>query len=597
MNPLKTATVFVVLLVTPFAALGDVQSDPGRISRVTVYHGRALVTRTVSVELAAGATELVVSDLPAHILPETLHADADGPFNVLSVRYREHAVSEDTRQEVRQLDEQIKELTRAHQHTQWDLEQLNDQWANMYARLREFSVAAAGSDIARGLLVYEPLQKLTALIDQKSQEMLDRRKELTADLDDVKEQLELLKRQRQQLTAGRSRTERQALIFLDAPKKTQAQLQLSYLVSQADWTPQYNLRALSDKGQVVVEYHAVVHQSSGEDWDDISLALSTATPSLAAAPPILKPLAVNLASLAAARQAQQAEQSIPAIPGMPGSDLSKVLIGNRKERVARQRKGKGNNQFLNQLADVEQNFEFNVAGSQLRRVQKQLEQQAQTEGVTVTYNLPGRLALPSRTDQHLVRIASVPLEARFTLLATPLLTDYVYHYAEITNLSDTVLLPGPASVYRDGEFVGKSKLDLITIGQQFDAGFGIDSQVHARRELVDKKTRIQGGNRIDTFNYRLTLSNYKDQPADIRLLDRLAHSKNPAIKIDFVSAKPELSTDAEYLRTQRDQGILRWDLQAQPHATNHNALTVDYSFTMEYDKNTYIQPESSPRQQ
>jgi len=535
MNPLKTATVFVVLLVTPFAALGDVQSDPGRISRVTVYHGRALVTRTVSVELAAGATELVVSDLPAHILPETLHADADGPFNVLSVRYREHAVSEDTRQEVRQLDEQIKELTRAHQHTQWDLEQLNDQWANMYARLREFSVAAAGSDIARGLLVYEPLQKLTALIDQKSQEMLDRRKELTADLDDVN-----------------SRTERQALIFLDAPKKTQAQLQLSYLVSQADWTPQYNLRALSDKGQVVVEYHAVVHQSSGEDWDDISLALSTATPSLAAAPPILKPLAVNLASLAAARQAQQAEQSIPAIPGMPGSDLSKVLIGNRKERVARQRKGKGNNQFLNQLADVEQNFEFNVAGSQLRRVQKQLEQQAQTE---------------------------------------------VYHYAEITNLSDTVLLPGPASVYRDGEFVGKSKLDLITIGQQFDAGFGIDSQVHARRELVDKKTRIQGGNRIDTFNYRLTLSNYKDQPADIRLLDRLAHSKNPAIKIDFVSAKPELSTDAEYLRTQRDQGILRWDLQAQPHATNHNALTVDYSFTMEYDKNTYIQPESSPRQQ
>ena len=72
-------------------------------------------------------------------------------------------------------------------------------------------------------------------------------------------------------------------------------VQLSYLVNGADWSPQYNLKADPDKKLVDVEYNAVVHQSSGEDWTNAQLALSTAVPALVATPPTLEPMQITLA--------------------------------------------------------------------------------------------------------------------------------------------------------------------------------------------------------------------------------------------------------------------------------------------------------------
>jgi len=150
-------------------------------------------------------------------------------------------------------------------------------------------------------------------------------------------------------------------------------------------------------------------------------------------------------------------------------------------------------------------------------------------------------------------------------------------------------LPGQASVFRDGEFVGKSELPLVTIGEKLTAGFGIDSQVQVTHELEEKKTRIQGGNRIDTYDYRIALSNYKNTAVELQLLDRLGYTDDSSIKIELVKTEPELSKDSEYLRTARKKGILRWDLNLPPNTFDENATVVKYSFTMEYDRNMQIQ--------
>jgi uncharacterized protein (TIGR02231 family) len=160
----------------------------------------------------------------------------------------------------------------------------------------------------------------------------------------------------------------------------------------------------------------------------------------------------------------------------------------------------------------------------------------------------------------------------------------------VLNDSDTVLLPGQASMFRDGQFVGRSRLPQVTIGERFTAGFGIDSQVHVARELEDKKTRIQGGNRIDTYNYRLALSNYKDTPVELQLLDRLPYTDDASIKIELEKAEPELSAGSEYLRSARKKGILRWDMKLKPNTADQDVTVVKYSFTMEYDRNMQIEP-------
>ncbi len=569
-------TLVAIVLLTS-AAFADVQTTTGTISRVTVYRGQALVTRTLNVDLPAGTSELLVTELPEKIVSESLYATTSGDVKVLSVRFREKAVREDTREEVKKLDAQIEEVKRKQQHAAKNRENAADLW-NKFRDMWKMAVDGANVDLNRSVMQSEQIESYTNYLEAKSLEWNQKILELQDTEADLAKELELLNRKRKELDAGRSRTEREAVVFVSNKTGNKATIELSYLVNGANWTPQYNLRANPQKSNVLIEYNAVVNQTSGENWDAVGLSLSTAEPTMVSAPPVLDPMLVSLSMPA---QTQQAEQQV-----FVQLENVRQQVQSRKANI---KKGIAANFDLNELAISNQGFFFNATGQQVKEFQKQLAVVARKEGVSVTYNLPGRLSLPSRSDQQLVTIASISAKADFTLVATPILTDYVYLQAELLNDSDTILLPGQASVFRNGEFVGKSELPLVTIGEKLTAGFGIDSQVQVTRELEEKKTRIQGGNRIDTYDYRIALSNYKNTAVELQLLDRLGYTEDSSIKIELVKTEPELSKDSEYLRTARKKGILRWDLNLQPNTVDENKTIVKYSFTMEYDRNMQIQ--------
>ena len=568
----------VVIALATTAAFADAQTISGAISKVTVYRGQALVTRILNVDLPAGTSELIVTDLPAQIVPESLYAQTSGDIKVLSVRYREKAVREDTREEVKQLDARIEDVKYKLKCADRDYKYFGH-YGKMFEGLKDFTVTAAKSDLDRGLLTFEPIEKLAALIEEKSFEYHEHTTKLEDEIAQLKKELELLDRKRKQLDAGRSRTEREAVLFVSAEDKKKATIELSYLVNGANWNPQYNLRANPKQSNVLIEYNAVINQTSGENWGGVALSLSTAEPTMVSAPPILEPMLVGLSRPAPTQQAEQ-QRFV---------QLENVRQQLRSRR-ANIKMGIAANADLNEWAITNQAFVLQATGQQVEKFQEQLADIARKEGVSVTYNLPGRLSLPSRSDQQLVTIATVLAKADFTLVATPLLTDYVYLQAELLNNSDTILLPGQASVFRNGEFVGNSKLPLVTIGEKLTAGFGIDSQVQVAHELEDKKSRVQGGNRIDTYHYRIALSNYKNTSVELQLLDRLPYTEDTSIKIELVKTEPDLSKDSEYLRTARKKGILRWDLNLPPNTVDEDATIVKYSFTMEYDKNMQIQP-------
>lgn len=572
------------LLIAAGAAAGaEVPSGTGQIVRVTVYRGQALVTRRIEIELPEGNSEFVVRDLPANVISESIYAEAADQTQVLSVRYRERAVQEDTREEVKQLDRRIETVGHDLKYAQSKLEHAKQQW-QMFEQLKGFAITAAQSDLNRGLLTFDPLQSLTELIETKGRTYLEQQLELEDEIAALKQEQELLARQRTEVTAGRSRTEREAVLFLRRGPQRRVSLELSYLVRGANWQQQYNLRAQPDAGKVVVEYNAVVNQTSGEDWNGVALSLSTAEPTMVAAAPVLDPMLVVLAGPA---QVQQA-----AVQPQATFDQLRQFQQSRKAYATQ---GKAVNPKLNELAIDNQAFFFNAGQREVERYQEQMAEVLRNEGVSVTYTLPGRLTLPSRSDQQLVTIVTIVAKAEFRLVATPLLTDYVYLQADVSNASDTVLLPGSASMFRNGEFVGRSQVPQVTIGEQFTAGFGIDSQIRVHHELEKKATRIQGGNRIDTYHYRIVLSNYKDTAVDLRLLDRLPYTEDRSIKIELEEARPRLSDEAEYLRTVHKKGVLRWDLNLPAHTQDQDATAVTYRYTMEYDRNMQIQPRRSPQ--
>jgi len=88
-HPTQTLILAVVLMaIVTFVASAEVPTTTGTISKVTVYRGQALVTRDVSVDLPPGTSELIVKDLPARIVPESIYAQTLENTKVLSVRYR-----------------------------------------------------------------------------------------------------------------------------------------------------------------------------------------------------------------------------------------------------------------------------------------------------------------------------------------------------------------------------------------------------------------------------------------------------------------------------------------------------------------------------
>ncbi|ELU37420.1 hypothetical protein AG1IA_08550 [Rhizoctonia solani AG-1 IA] len=74
-----------------------------------------------------------------------------------------------------------------------------------------------------------------------------------------------------------------ASVVLSAKEACSIKLSLTYVVNGAGWKPAYELHAITDsKTQAIannatLHYHASILQTTGEDWEDVQLTLSTAS--------------------------------------------------------------------------------------------------------------------------------------------------------------------------------------------------------------------------------------------------------------------------------------------------------------------------------
>ena len=247
---------------------------------------------------------------------------------------------------------------------------------------------------------------------------------------------------------------------------------------------------------------------------------------------------------------------------------------------------------LNDVAYGLQQIEMNCDADTLAVLRGDLPNE--TDGPSLSYQLAGGVSLASRSDQQMVRILQTDMPSHFYHVAVPVLTSYVYREAELTNSSDDDLLAGPITVYLDGRFVGQSEIPTVARGQTFVVGFGADPQLRTRRELVDKKDGVQGGNRETRFEYRLVVENFAGEPAPVRVLDRLPHAENgDDIRVTLGDTSDKISDDKLYQREERPMGLLRWDIEVAANAAGEEARLIDYHYTVEYDRQYVVSlPES-----
>lgn len=593
----KQILIFALLIFTinGFSfAKNDIPTVTGEISEVIVYRGQALVTRVIELDLSKGGSEIVVEKLPLKIISESLYAQVSDGAVVSSVRYREKAVREDTRQEVKELNLKIEQVHTKIRHAEGQLSEIGNN-VNSLAKLQNFTVSAENADLNRGLLQFEPLEKLFNYVQTERSELYERKTKLDDELIEFIKQRDLLQRKLNDLRAGRSRTERQAVLYINNPTDSRVLIQLRYLVNEANWLPQYNMRGKPDESRVMVEYNAVIHQSSGEDWNKVALSLSTAQPTMIAGSPALEAMEVDISKAFTGGRGVRSKVAVQeqVSDRMAGVRYEYRDLGDEFKKLQTSRrnmasKGKTAQIALNEVSFSNQIMELRADKDAIKVIKKEAKKYARTESVSVTYKMPGKLSMPSRSDQQLLTIAAFESKADFLMIATPLLTDYVYLQADILNDSDVIMLAGPLSVYRNGEFAGKSSLELVTIGEKFTVGFGVDSQVQILREFGDKKVETLWGNTIEKYEYRIEINNYKNNPVKLRLLERIPYTQNEDLLISGFLTNTDLSADQEYQRVDKKKGILRWDLKLDPMTTGQKAKIITYGYSMKYDKEMTI---------
>ncbi len=616
--------VFVVcmLAITPLAAAEPIVTE-GRVTDVTVYQGQALVTREIELESVDGLVEVVVSSLPESVITGSLFAEPTGEVQVRSVRYRERPIEADVRQEVRELDEQIQAVADKIAAVIEERTLLNERKAYL-ENLKDFTASTSNQELKSGVLNAETLKTLTEFMFAERDRIGERELELAKEERSHNQEMELLKRKRQTIAEGSARTVREAVVFINATEAGAATLRLSYLVGNASWTPSYNLRATEARDEITVEYNASIQQMSGEDWNDVHMVLSTATPSLVAKAPTLEALTIKLGQpvqvqepMLAAQNYSRMKQEIDQLskargnaamaPGqMANAPASESAFAGRD--IVRSGRGGGmgggmggyggvggwdfsgqtanTDVGLNSFASQLQLMDLNNSLSTLRMDDQSIKP---ADGVSVSYKLANSTSLPSRSDRQLIQIASMPLKGEFYRLATPVLTSFVYEEAKLTNTSDEVFLAGPVATFLGGQFVGRGEMPTVAVGESFTVGLGIDSSLRAERKLLKKDERIQGGNRVVDFIYELKLENFGDKPAKVRLLDRMPTVGENDIKVTLVRSDEELSKDESYQMNQRKDGILRWDVEVPAQAIGPKQKVLKYTMQIEYDKQLSIE--------
>jgi hypothetical protein len=592
-----SAGVLAVTLLTGAAEPPHPPDAPktsgSRIVAVTVYQNTALVTREVDVPEGAGTVELVVTPLPDATVEGTLYSEGTDSIRVLTTRFRNRAIREDTREEVRKLEAEQRKLQVEAQKIQGDLKALGENMG-LLTKMEGFTQANTTHATEKGNLNSDSAIALSKYVMEERANRAKEMVELQQKQQTNAEQAAFVQRQLQELAAGSSKTERDAVIVVDKKDGAAGKVRLNYLVGTATWRPQYKLRAGKDKEPVQLEYLAAVTQQSGEDWKDAKITLSTAQPMLNSAPPELKTLEFTV--LARGGNPPGA-QPIPNLPGMqpaggpqgqsPG-DLGKQAKDLRGRSAAEYnaKKEAVGGQLINDAAALEQCLDlFNPRDDHQA---KNKPGSAFREGQSVTYHLNSRLSVPSRSEEQVIEVARLELAPDYFYKAVPVLTPHVYRLANLTNKSQFVLLPGEATTYQGSDFVGQMNMPLVAIDEQFTAGFGVDPALRVQRQMTDKARETKGGNQVLKFEYRILVSSYKSEPVSVQVWDRLPHAETETAGVTLVKAEPEVSADPLYAREERPNNLLRWDLKVDPTMNGEKARSVKYEFKLEMDKQMMI---------
>ena len=515
-----------------------------RISAVTVYTDRATVTRTATVELPAGASTVVFNELPASLFADSLRTDGSAAADVVlgALESKTQNSAELAAPRERELNEKLQTLQDQRALLVADQQALV-QKQQFLSTLSQQASLRTREDIAS--IDLKPAQwkdAADALLTSYGETMRAAAAK-TVELRTLDNQIDAAESDLNQLQTG-ARTTYQVRVPLESKAATRLTISVSYQLPYASWQPIYDARLDTSTGKVTLVQYGEVRQQTGEDWSEAKLVLSTAQPARGTALPPLDPMWVNVydrnqtaryAAMDKAEMSARSNVSAQAFGGMADSAAPAEMLA------------------VPAAAPVMKEASFQAAS-------------LNAGGYVSEYTIPGTVSVLADGTAKKVMISTLDVSSELVVKVKPQISATGFLVAVTKLGGETPLLPGQASLFRDGAFIGSLALPMLRPGEETDLSFGVDDQVLVKQRVLKDETGESGVISKDTTRTRLTVSelqNLHRTPVKIAVLQTVPAPRNEQVKLAMIDDKTSTGYDKE---VDHIPGQLRWSFELAPQA-------------------------------
>ena len=277
---MKTLTLFISLVIssTAFCVI-DTLEVSSKIKDVTVFFSGAQITRTAKIKAPKGKHRLVLNELPNTIYDQSIQVKSTENCKILSVKHelvypstKKSSAEKVLENKIESLELEMKSIS--NQFNVFTLEQ------QLLSDNRKLNKNKEGSAI-------EDIKKAADFYRERLNEIQQGKLYLSVEIDKKIEAIQELYAELNTLTVKKRNTYSKVIITIDCLTAINDDMNISYYVSSAGWTPNYDFRVDEITEPLNIVYNAEVYQSSGESWDKVNLKLSTNNPSLSGEQPEL----------------------------------------------------------------------------------------------------------------------------------------------------------------------------------------------------------------------------------------------------------------------------------------------------------------------
>ena len=326
-------------------------SSVAPIKKVTVFFTGAQVQHEAKLDLQIGRQDIVFQKLTDFVDPNTVQVKAQGDVTILSVRTRKNF------EDLRINNEEIHALNAKKDLLYKKDQALRDEYVilemdkNLLLQNRDLK----GQD--QGLKITE-LKEAYLFMHTKLTEVITRETAIYAELEDLQKKMNQIE---QEIISQRSKpviNYSEVVVEVDVNKSCTAGFQFNYISPNATWKAYYDMRSDGIGKPVRLEAKANVSQTTGIEWKNVDLVLSTNDPYENAQEPTLQTWIIYYNNYP--QQKTQTTRTLPQVVYAGEKLRGEVIDASNGEALPFARVQFANNPTIAVVTDFDGKFEMTI---------------------------------------------------------------------------------------------------------------------------------------------------------------------------------------------------------------------------------------------